>query len=100
MLGAFLVVNLTTYAYLRMWCNHTDGSSGGAYTCDEDGEHTAAARRLRPFNVGSGIAFLLTYTYGVYDGVRGYRRHSREQAMRPFVDAGSGGAVVGIVGRF
>jgi hypothetical protein len=100
-LGALLVVNLTTYYYLRAWCNHTDGSAGGALTCDEDGgDHTAAARRIRPFNLGSGIGFLLTYTYGVYDGVRGYRRHSNARAMQPFVDASRGGTVAGVAGRF
>ena len=27
-LGALLIANLTTYAYLRAWCDHTDGSAG------------------------------------------------------------------------
>jgi hypothetical protein len=100
-LGALLVVNLTTYAYLRAWCNHTDGSAGGALTCDEDGgDHFKAAKRIRPYNIGSGIGLALTYTYGVYDGVRGYRRRSREQQVQPFFDASGNGAVVGIVGSF
>lgn len=100
-LAMLLAVNLTTYAYLRMWCNHTDGTAGGALTCDEDGsDHTTAARRLRPINIGSGIALILTYSYGVYDGIRGYRRRSRESALRPYVDASNAGGVIGITGNF
>lgn len=101
LLGAFLIVNITTYTYLRSWCSHSDGSAGGAYTCDEDGgDHTDAANRLRPFNTASGIAAILTYTYGVYDGIRGYRRRTRELDVQPFVDARTDHTVLGIAGRF
>jgi len=100
-MGALLIVNLTTYSYLRRWCNHTDGSAGGGLTCDEDGsDHTRAARALRPYNIASGIAFLLTYGYGVYDGIRGYRRQAREQGVLPFAARTNNGGVVGITGRF
>jgi len=99
-MGALLAVNLTTYSYLRRWCNHTDGRSGGTLTCDEDGDHTRAARAIRPYNIVSGIAFILTYSYGVYDGVRGYRRRSREQAVEPFVAGTRNAGVVGVTGSF
>jgi hypothetical protein len=102
-LGALLITNLTTYAYLREWCDHTDGSAGGALTCSEgpggkDG--TRAAQKLQPINMASGIAFWVVYAYSVYDGIRGYRRISREQAIRPYASASSEGHVFGILGRF
>ena len=99
-MGTLLIVNLTTYSYLRRWCNHTDGSAGGTLTCDEDGDHTHAARAIRPYNIASGIGLILTYAYGVYDGVRGYRRRSREQAVQPFVAGTRNAGVAGIAGRF
>lgn len=100
-MGAILIVNLTTYNYLRRWCNHTDGAAGGGLTCDEDGsDHTRAARAIRPYNIASGVAFILMYGYGVFDGIRGYRRQSREQAVQPFAARTNNGGVVGITGRF
>ncbi len=103
-LGALLITNLVTYSYLRQWCDHTQGSAGGQLTCtdgDQPGhDATQAARRLRPFNIASGIGFWVVYAYGVYDGIRGYRRISREQALRPYVTASSEGSAVGIFARF
>jgi hypothetical protein len=102
-LGAFLVVNITTYAYLRSWCNHTEGTAGGAYTC-QDGpggqDRTQQANQLRPYNLASGVGALLTYAYGVYDGARGYHRRSRELAIQPFVTTSQGSAVLGVAGSF
>ena len=101
-LGTALAVNIITYSYLRRWCNHTEGSRGGASTCDEDGgNHTRAARRLHSINQVSVIAVAVIYAYGVYDGVRGYRRRSREQALQPFISAArTDHVVVGIGGNF
>jgi hypothetical protein len=114
-LGVLLATNLVTYAYLRAWCDHTDGPGGGGLTCGDgpggrDG--TRAAERIRPINIASGIAFWVVYAYGVYDGIRGYRRISREQALQPYVtishaaaaaDSGGGGGLGmswGIIGHF
>ncbi len=102
-LGALLITNLVTYSYLRQWCDHTQGTGGGQLTCT-DGDHgqdaTQAARRLRPFNIASGVGFWVVYAFGVYDGIRGYRRISREQALQPYVTASNERGVVGISGRF
>ena len=102
-LGALLITNLTTYAYLRAWCDHTDGPSGGGLTCnDGPGGHdaTQAAQKLRPINIASGIGFWVVYVYGVYDGIRGYRRVSREQTLQPFAAVSAGSSVFGVAGRF
>ncbi|HEU4728913.1 MAG TPA: hypothetical protein VFT22_13510 [Kofleriaceae bacterium] len=104
-LGALLIANLTTYYYLRTWCNHTTGTAGGGLTCDDnasepDRDLNHEAARLRPWNIASGIGFLVVYAYGVYDGVAGYRRKSRERAMQPFVAASAGNHVFGLAGSF
>lgn len=103
-LGALVIVNLTTYAYLRSRCDHTEGESGGALTCGDSPagsqEATAMARRLRPYNIASGVGAILVYAYGVYDGVQGYRRRSREQALQLFVSMSANGSVLGISGSF
>jgi hypothetical protein len=99
LLGALLVTNLATYALLRSWCDHTDGRSGGGLTCDDGGDHSGAAARVRPINIASGIGFVLTYAFGVYDGVQGYRQRSRE-TVQPYVSGSAGARVFGITGRF
>ena len=104
MLGALLIANLTTYAYLRSWCDHTDGSAGGALTCSDGPgntkDATRAAERIRPLNIASGIGFWVVYAYGVYDGIRGYRRISRERQLQPYVSVSTEQSVLGVVGRF
>lgn len=103
-LGALLIANLTTYAYLRSWCDHTDGSAGGALTCSDgpgnSKDATRAAERIRPLNIASGIGFWVVYAYGVYDGIRGYRRISRERQLQPYVSVSTEQSVLGVVGRF
>ncbi|HET7501427.1 MAG TPA: hypothetical protein VFK02_10505 [Kofleriaceae bacterium] len=99
-LGGLLIANLTTYYYLRAWCEHTDGSAGGGLSCYDGGDHNHEAARLRPWNIASGIGFLMVYAYGVYDGVAGYRRKSREQVIQPFVTTSSGNHVFGLAGSF
>ena len=104
LLGALLITNLTTYAYLRAWCDHTDGTSGGALTCSDgpgnSKDATRAAERIRPINIVSGIGFWLVYAYGVYDGIRGYRRVSEQRQLRPYVNVSAERNVVGVMGRF
>lgn len=100
MLGTFLVANLTTFLLLRSWCDHTDGPSGGGLTCDDGDDHRRSAERIRPINIASGIGFLAIYAFGVYDGVQGYRRRSREQVIMPFVATSNGNSVLGVAGSF
>jgi hypothetical protein len=99
-LGGALAVNLTTYILLRSWCNHTSGPAGGSLICNNGGEHRPAAATLRPYNIASGVAVIVLYAYGVYDGVDGYRRRSREQAIAPFAALSSDAAVAGLTGTF
>jgi hypothetical protein len=99
-LGGFLIVNLTSYAALRSWCNHTQGPGGGGLNCSGDGDHRREAAKLKPYNVASGIGVILTYAYGVYDGVKGYRQHSREEAIRPFATITSERTLLGVSGGF
>lgn len=96
LIGTMLVTNITSYLVLRSWCTHTEGTGGSGSTCDSGGNHYRAASILRPLNIASGIGLILSYAYGVYDGVQGYRRHT-EATLQPFV-APSG--VVGISGSF
>jgi len=100
LLGALLVTNLTTYALLRSWCEHTQGNSGGGLTCNDPSDHTRAAQRVRPYNIVSGFGAIAVYLFGVYDGIQGYRQHSREQALQPFARVSSDESVVGISGSF
>jgi hypothetical protein len=100
LLGALLITNLTTYYFLRAWCDHTDGEAGGGLSCTDADDRTRAAARLRPYNLVSGIGFWITYAFGVYDGVQGYRRHSREPTIRPFVSVSPENSVLGLSGSF
>lgn len=99
-LGVPLVINLATYLTLRSRCDHTEGPAGGGLTCDDGGGFTGTARKLQPINIASGIAFWAVYVYGVYDGIRGYRRVSREQVVQPSVTLSAGSNVFGIAGSF
>ncbi len=93
-MGAFLVTNVTTYLVLRSWCNSSD------LTCDTPVNHAHTAASLRTINIMSGIGFIATYLYGVYDGVVGYRRRTQEHFVAPFATASNSGAVVGVAGSF
>jgi len=97
-LGGLLIVNVTTYAYLRSWCNHTEGSGGGGLNCSVTSDHRREAARLKPYNAASGIAVILLYVYGVADAVQVYRRHSR--AILPFATVSAESSVFGVAGGF
>jgi hypothetical protein len=100
-LVGLLATNLTTYGLLHRWCDQTTGPGGGGLDCDNGhGDHTRAASILRPVNLASGIAFIAAYVYGVYDGVRGYRRRSREMALEPYVATTSDRKLFGIQASF
>jgi hypothetical protein len=99
-LGGLLIANLTTYYYLRAWCEHTDGTSGGGLSCYDGGDHNHDAARLRPYNIATGIGFLALYAYGVFDGIWGYHQRSREPLVQPFAAVSAERRVVGIGVRF
>ena len=54
------------------------------------------ARISRSIQITSGIGLIVTYVYGVYDGIRGYRRESRERALLPYASPVDAGGVVGV----
>jgi hypothetical protein len=100
MLGAFAIGNVTSYLVLRSWCTRVFGTGGPSATCDDGSDRSSAATQVRTLNILSGVGLIATYAYGVYDGVSGYRRRTREQAIQPFVMSTSGGSVIGIGGSF
>ena len=100
LLGAFAIANVTSYLVLRSWCTHVERDGNGSSTCDGSSDHAAAATRLRGLNITSCVGLIITYAYGVYDGVRGYRRDTRERALAPYATSTNGGAVFGVHVRF
>jgi hypothetical protein len=100
LLGGLLAANVTSYLILRSWCTHTVGPGGVGATCDDTNNHNRSASILRPINIASGIGLMITYAFGVYDGVQGYRQHAREQAIQPFAATSTEGSVLGITGSF
>jgi hypothetical protein len=90
---AFAGTNIGTYAVLKSWCS-------ADHTCDGTSDHTSAAGKVRAVNIASGVGLILTLGYGVYDGVTGYRRDTREHAAQPMVSLGNGDAFVGVAGDF
>lgn len=101
-LGVFLAANITSAIMLRSWCTRVTGDEGSSLTCDDKGnDHYGSAPTLRAINVIGGVGAILTYAYGVFDGVKNYRRRSREQSMQPFVTStASGESLFGVAGIF
>jgi hypothetical protein len=96
-LGAFTVANVGSYLVLRSWCTRVSTPGGtSSLVCDEGGNHAQGARTLRTVNVVSGIGLIVTYVWGVYDGVRHYRRNDRTPSLAPYTAASSTSFVVGI----
>jgi len=78
---ALLAANITSYVMLARWCGGADD------TCDEGqpgqpgySNHIDEARTARTINIGSGLALIALYAYGVYDGITTYRRLEAEEA--------------------
>src|SRR5262249_23838755 len=91
LLGATLAANVTTYLVIRSWC-HTQ-----TLTCDDSGsDHRRRAEQLSTINTFTGLGAIAVYLYGVWDGVSGYRRRSREIQFAPYLDNG----VIGVFGSF
>jgi hypothetical protein len=90
LLGTFLVANVASYLVLRSWCSEAD------LTCDATKDRTSSAETLRRVNITAGVGLIITYLYGVYDGVRGYRRSRRESVLVPYATATDVDAVLGV----
>lgn len=94
LVGGFLVGNLTSYFVLRSWCTQN------GLTCDDPKDRASAASSLRTINIATGIGLILSAAYGVYDGVKGYRRNTREQHIQPFVTQTARESFIGVAGSF
>jgi len=99
LLGTFALANVSSYFILKSWCQQVTGENGTSVICDDTRDRSRSASHLRTVNLISGVGLILTYLYGVYDGVHGYRQRQREQVV-PFVVPATGGGVVGVGGRF
>jgi len=97
MMGTFAIANVSTLLLQRRWCTHAEGPTGSSSVCDG---HVSGARAARSIQITSGVALILTYLYGVYDGVRGYRRESRERALVPYASPTDQGTVMGVQMNF
>lgn len=79
---ALLAANVTSYVMLSRWCGGADD------TCDEGepgqpgySNHIDEARTARVINIGSGVALIALYAYGVYDATSTYHRLERDEAQ-------------------
>lgn len=96
MLAGLAIGHATSFFVLRSWCTRVIGPGGASLTCDDSRADTA--RQLRTANLVTGVGLILTYAYGVYDGVQGYRR---DRTFQPFVTAsGDREAYIGVAGTF
>ncbi len=99
-MGAFLIGNVSTFLVLRSWCTRVSGEGGSSLTCDDSKDRASTASQLRTINLVTGVGLILTYAYGVYDGVQGYRRKTREQRIQPFVTQTAHESFIGVAGSF
>ena len=98
LLGAFAVANVTSYFVLDSWCKHVTGAGGeNTVTCDDPKDHNHAAGQLRTLNIVAGVGLIATYLYGVYDGVRIYRRNTE---LTPYLTPIPNGGMLRLGGRF
>lgn len=99
-LGVFLTANITSAIVLSRFCTRVSGDGGSSQTCDNGGDHYGTAPTWRAINAIGGVGAILTYAYGVYDGVKNYRRRSRE-SVQPFVSSSAkGDTLFGVAGSF
>ncbi|HUS27042.1 MAG TPA: hypothetical protein VMZ53_00980 [Kofleriaceae bacterium] len=97
-IGTLAIADVTAFLLRRSWCTHVTSPSGNSsYVCDG---HYDGARATRTIEIATSLGLLITYVYGVYDGVRGYRRESRERALMPYASPTNQGAVVGVQMNF
>jgi hypothetical protein len=94
-LGTLAIANATSYWLLRSWCTSVTGDEGSSVVCDG---HEGASRKLQAVTMVSGVALIVTYVYGVYDGVTHFNR--KKERMQPFVAASRDGTTFGVLGRF
>lgn len=96
--GSLAIADVTALLLRRSWCTHVTSPSGNSsYVCEG---HYDGARATRSIQIATSLGLLITYVYGVYDGVRGYRRESRERALMPYASPTNQGAVVGLQMNF
>ena len=93
-IGVFLVGNITSYAVLKSWCDPDE------LTCDDPENRVASANRMKTINLVTTVGLIVSYAYGVYDGVQGYRRKTREQRIQPFVAQTAHESFIGVAGSF
>ncbi|GEM_PF-1432120 len=93
------VTNIVTYGLLASWCSDDRTCDGREDIMTTGRDRTSAAAKARVINLVSGIGTILTFAYGVYDGVSGYRRDTRERATA-YVSSSGTDAFVGVAGSF
>jgi hypothetical protein len=98
--AAFAIGNASSFFLLRSWCTRVTGEEGSSLTCDDSKDRASVAAQLRTINIVTGVGLILSYAYGVYDGVQGYRRKTREQRIQPFVTQTAHESFIGVAGSF
>jgi hypothetical protein len=91
---AALATHVASYMMLRRWCSTDDRTCEG---------HVDGARTMRDVNLYSGIAFIGLVTYGVIDGLVGYRRQTARLESPPALTVmplSEGGVVMTLGGSF
>ncbi|NVB85513.1 MAG: hypothetical protein HOV81_44525 [Kofleriaceae bacterium] len=99
-LGAFAATNVTSVLLLRRWCTTVSREGKSSRVCDEPVDHYDEAKTARSIQILSAVGLIATYVYGVYDGVRGYRRETRERTLVPYATPTNTGGMVGVSMNF
>lgn len=99
-LGTFAAANITTVILQSQWCTRVSRDGKSSRVCDEPTDHVDDAKTARSIQILSAVGLIATYVYGVYDGVRGYRRETRERALVPYASPTSTGGIVGVSMNF